>query len=161
MEGERVAAVTRPLNEEQAAAAAETSHRLAELIDRVSGIPGAQARRFVLRPDNGEQDVVLEVPFGALELLRDLLREMGKGNAVSILPVNAELTTQEAADILNVSRPFVVQLVEEGRLPARRVGTHRRISVEDVMNYKRQDDEQRARVADELAREAREMGLGY
>jgi excisionase family DNA binding protein len=86
---------------------------------------------------------------------------MGKGNAVSILPVNAELTTQEAADILNVSRPFVVQLVEEGRLPARRVGTHRRLSVEDVMNYKRQDDEQRARVADELAREAREMGLGY
>lgn len=103
----------------------------------------------------------LRLPKGVDDLLYHLLAEMAQGNAVTIIPVHAELTTQEAADYLNVSRPYLIRLLEEGRLPFSMVGTHRRIKFSDLAAYRKKSDEERKRVMKELAAQAQEMGMGY
>ncbi len=82
--------------------------------------------------ENG-QEQVLEIPSTAYQLLIDILSQMAQGNAVTLIPVHAELTTQEAADLLNVSRPYLIKLLESNKIPFRKVGRHRRIRFEDVM----------------------------
>ena len=76
----------------------------------------------------------------ALRLLVDVLAEIGEDNAVSIIPIHAELTTQDAAGVLNVSRPFLVQLLERGEMPFHKIGTHRRVRYQDVISYKERID---------------------
>ena len=104
---------------------------------------------------------MIAIPPGALRLLVvvDMLTQLGQGRAVTVLPQNAELTTQEVADYLNVSRPYVVKLIEEEKLPARKVGTRRRVAFDDLLRF---DEQQRARqraALDELARIDTELGL--
>jgi len=101
------------------------------------------------------------LPPAAVRFLVSLLSEMAKGNAVTIIPIHAELTTQEAANILNVSRPFVVELIKAKKLPARKVGTHRRILFADLMAYKQSVDADRTAALDELAQQAQELKMGY
>ena len=111
--------------------------------------------------DAGQKEETIELPAGAVKLLQAILEDMASGRAVTIVPQNAELTTQQAADFLNVSRPFLVQLLEQKKLPFRLVGTHRRIRFEDVLRFKESTDAERRKVLDQLAAEAQDLKMGY
>ncbi len=107
----------------------------------------------------GEGTEPLTLPREAVELLATTLAHLAAGRSVSIVPQNAELTTQQAADLLNVSRPFLIGLLQAGEIEYRKVGKHRRIPASSLMDYKRQDDERRRQAADELTQLGQEMGL--
>ncbi len=100
----------------------------------------------------------IEVPTSALTMLVQILGELASGNAVQIVPVHAELTTQEAANILNVSRPHMVKLLEDGCLPFHKTGRHRRIRFADLMEYKKQRNAESMEAMRELANQAQELG---
>jgi len=101
------------------------------------------------------------VPMEAFRLFVDLLAALAGGNAVTLVPVGKELTTQQAADLLNVSRPYLVQLLKEQKLPFRLVGSHRRIKFEDLVAFKTKDDAHRKKVADDLVAEGQKLGIEY
>jgi excisionase family DNA binding protein len=105
------------------------------------------------------QQIRISAP--ALRFLFTALSEIACGNGVSLLPLNEEVTTQEAADILNVSRPYLVRLLEKGEMPFRKVGNQRRVLLQEVLAYKTRTDIDRRAALNELARLGQEMGLGY
>jgi excisionase family DNA binding protein len=102
---------------------------------------------------------IVKIPASAVRMLIHILEEMAQGNAVTLIPVHAELTTQEAADMLNISRPSLIQLLDQGKIEFRRVGTHRRIRFEALMSYKRRADADRRAALAELAAYDQELGL--
>ena len=108
-----------------------------------------------------DNSATLEIPGHALGLLVDILTEIANGNGVTVAPVHAELTTQQAADLLNVSRPYLVKLLDARRIPHRRVGNRRRILLADVIEYKHRDDAERRAIADDLTAEAQRLSLDY
>lgn len=103
----------------------------------------------------------IDLPTSALRLLVDILSELADGNAVKIVPVYAELTTQEAADLLNVSRPHLVKLLETGALPYHKTGKHRRVRFDELIKYKSQREDASERAMSDLAKQAQELRLGY
>jgi excisionase family DNA binding protein len=119
------------------------------------------AQGIRVQPEGGGEGVSVTVPREAFELFLEVLGQTANGNAVTIVPVHAELTTQQAADILNVSRPFLIGLLTGGKLPFRLVGSHRRIKFADLMGFKEADDQRRREVLDALTAEGQESGLGY
>jgi len=120
----------------------------------------AETQRIEIFDDKGAAHPV-RVPVSALRLLVDVLTEIGDGNAVSIIPIHAELTSQDAADVLNVSRPFLVQLLERGEIPFHKIGTHRRVRYQDVINYKERIDVARSKSLDELTEQSQVLKMGY
>ena len=92
-------------------------------------------------------------------LLQEILRETAAGNAISVVPLEAELSTQQAAALLNVSRPHIVSLIESGVLPARKVGAHRRLPLADLLAYKAEKRARRLRTLSDLASYDRDLGL--
>jgi excisionase family DNA binding protein len=120
----------------------------------------AETQQIEIFDDKGTSHAVC-VPVSAPRLLVDILTEIGEGNAVSIIPIHAELTTQEAADVLNVSRPFLVQLLEQGEIPFHKIGTHRRIRYQDLITYKERIDSERNKALDALAKQAQRLKMGY
>ncbi|AZF49529.1 MULTISPECIES: helix-turn-helix domain-containing protein [unclassified Pseudomonas] len=111
--------------------------------------------------DKEDKPHTLVLPTSALRLLVDILGELALGNAVKVVPVHAELTSQEAADLLNVSRPHLVKMLEEGAIPFTKTGRHRRIRFSDLMAFKQRRDEESQEAMEELVRQTRELGLGY
>ncbi len=104
----------------------------------------------------------VELPHSVREVLVRVVRELAQGNAVAVLPVHAELTTQEAADLLNVSRPYLIGLIDQGALPCTRTaGHHRRLRLADVLAYKRARDTERRAALDEMSAESERLGLRY
>lgn len=120
-------------------------------------ISSVQPKALRVRIDDKE----LILPQAATRLIQHLLTEMAQGNAVTIIPIHAELTTQEAADVLNVSRPYLVRLLEQKKMPFHMVGTHRRVRFEDLMAFKASFEKSRREAMDELATQAQELGMGY
>ncbi len=101
----------------------------------------------------------LVVPREATVLLAKILLLLAQGEGVNVMPDSAELTTQQAADFLNVSRPYLIKLLESDKIPYRRVGTHRRIKFRDLHEYTSRDDLERRRAADDLTELTQELGL--
>jgi excisionase family DNA binding protein len=110
---------------------------------------------------DADHDEPIELPAGAVTLLLDILGAMASGQGVTLIPEDAELTTVQAADILHVSRPFLIKLLDEGKIPYRKVGKHRRIRGEDVMNYKQAINQEREAVLEQLVEDAQEQDMGY
>jgi excisionase family DNA binding protein len=135
--------------------AQESSRRLAEILEAQK-----ESVRFWIQPD-GAAEETLAIPVSACRLLAGILSEMAKGNAVTLIPVSAELTTQQAADLLQVSRPYLIALLEKGAIPFRKVGSHRRVHFQDVMAYKEKTDRDRLKALEELSALDQELGLGY
>lgn len=106
-----------------------------------------------------ENDDVLVLPRAAVDLFAQILAYMAAGHGVSVVPADAELTTQQAADMLNVSRPYLIGLLEAGEIEYRKVGKHRRIKAASLVEYMRNDDQRRRRAADELSALTQEMGM--
>lgn len=138
----------------EAILAKETSKRLATMIDKQ-----ADVKLQILEQERGDE--VLVVPASAMRLLVHILSEMAQGNAITLTPIQAELSTQQAADLLNVSRPYFVQLLENGEIPYHKVGTHRRVLFEDVARYKEEVKAKRRRALEELTAQAQELNMGY
>jgi len=138
---------------QDAAVARDSRRRLSHYASR--------GRPLTVKVIDTEQSQPLELPAGAVAMLMDILEAMAAGQGISLIPENAELTTVQAADILNVSRPYLIKLLDEKAIPHRKVGRHRRILMEDVMNYKVRVDREREAVLDQLAKEAQLHDMGY
>jgi excisionase family DNA binding protein len=104
----------------------------------------------------GDQDALV-VPRAAAVMLAQVLELLANGQGVQIMPDRAMLTTQQAADSLNVSRPYLIGLLEAGKIPYTMVGTHRRVAFVDLLEYKRKDDQHRRKVLDQLAELSEEL----
>ena len=107
----------------------------------------------------GADVTTLELPTAATKLLMQLLEEMGNGRAVTVVPTEAEITTQQAADLLNVSRPYLVGMIDKGELPARMVGNQRRLPLADVLAYKTANRAKRLEALREMTAIDQELGL--
>ena len=113
-----------------------------------------------LRGSNGETDELV-LPGHVIQILMGVLSEMSRGNAISLIPHHQELSTQEAANLLNVSRPYLIGLLEKGDIPFRKVGAHRRVLLTDVLTYKENVDQQRRETLAELTALSQDEGMGY
>lgn len=141
---------------EETVLAKESCRRLAALADSLP----EQTWNLKIRHANSYEESI-SIPASVLSLLNQILQEMSQGHSVTLLPTHTELTTQQAADILKVSRPFLVDQLEKKLIPFRRIGSHRRILLNDLMNYKRQMEQNRLKALDDLAAQAQELGMGY
>lgn len=116
---------------------------LAKETSRVLASRAQTAEPLRLRMLDDPAKGTVKIPASAVRMLIHILEEMARGNAVTLIPVHAELTTQEAADMLNISRPSLIRLLDEGKIEFRRVGTHRRVRFDGLMAYKRRADADR------------------
>ena len=138
-------------SDEESALAREAGRQLARLL------PEGERPLHLVTEDNRHE--MISIPPGAARLFLDILTQLGQGRAVTIVPGKVELTTQDVADYLNVSRPYVVKLIESGKLPARLVGTRRRVSFADLIKFDEEDRKARRAALDELAQLDQELKL--
>lgn len=136
--------------------AADTSR---EALRRLNRVLSRDPEREIVDVMVEDSDEAIRLPREVARLLQEILVNTVAGRSVSVIPKRAELTTQQAADLLNVSRPHVIKLIDEGLLPGHKTGTHRRVYAADVREYKHQRDLDARSAADELTALTEEMGL--
>lgn len=136
------------------ALAEQSSKELAQLLPK-------REKDFEMLVKIKKKEANITFPFSAIKLLLEILTQMAEGNAITLIPIHAELTSQEAANLLNVSRPFLIKLLEEGVIPFHKVGTHRRIRFKDILKFKNEEEKRSQKALDELLDQAQELGLGY
>ena len=122
---------------------------------------GSKNFHFTLQRQHSRGEIEFSLTPMVVELIFRTLVQIAKGNAVTIVPFHAELTTQEAADFLNISRPFLIQLLEKEKIPFRKVGRHRRILFEDLVKYKERSKLKGRGIREELTDEAQDLDIGY
>jgi excisionase family DNA binding protein len=122
-------------------------------LERILSVKGFPAK---LVGANGEQIII---PDSIYQVLLQVVHAMASGKAISIIPQEQELTTQQAAEILNVSRPYLIKLLEQGEIPHIKVGSHRRVRFDDLMKYKEQRDIKRSQLLQQLIEMSEEAGL--
>lgn len=127
-------------------------------LDEVLTQPAAVVSHLELLSPGGER---VAIPQGVLRVLARVAHEMAKGNGVAVVPVHHELTTHEAAALLHVSRPHLIRMLDEGRVPFRRVGTHRRIRFDDVTGYRAREEARREALLARIAQESQDLGLEF
>ncbi|NBC03768.1 MAG: excisionase family DNA-binding protein [Bacteroidetes bacterium] len=147
-------AVKPPTRKEQKAAKESK-----DILERISGKQKSSSETIEIGIA-GEAEPV-KIPVSAFRFLNTIIEHMAQGKAITVNPVDAEITTQEAADLLNVSRPFIVKLLEEGEIPFHKVGSHRRIKLKDFLAYKSQYKKDQREALDELTKISQELGLDY
>lgn len=133
--------------------AEETSRTLSKYAD-------VERVKLSISTDSGEKEDLI-LPGHVFQILLYTLSEMAKGNAISLVPHNQEIGTQEAANLLNVSRPHLVSLLEDGQIPFRKVGSHRRILLEDMLTYREKQYDLRSKTLDELGELSQKNDMGY
>ncbi len=109
----------------------------------------------------GEDKKTIELPADISEIMLKILKMIASGQGVTVMPASAELTTAQGAEMLRVSRPFFIKLLEENKIPFRKVGKHRRVRSEDILSYKEKIDAEREKILDMLAENAQAEGMGY
>ncbi|ANE03883.1 helix-turn-helix domain-containing protein [Corynebacterium crudilactis] len=138
---------------------ANTAATAREALQKINRVLGSTASHEDVHVIVEQSDEVIRLPREVATVLREILVNSAAGRSVGVIPMRAELTTQQAAHLLNVSRPHVVKLMDEGILPGHKVGTHRRIYAADVQAYKHQQDIDARAAADELTALTENMGL--
>jgi excisionase family DNA binding protein len=133
--------------------AERAARRITEYLD---GHPGEDLIEAL--GEVGTEDALI-IPRATVVMFAQILDLLAQGRGVQIIPKEVELSTQQAADMLNVSRPYLIGLLESGRMPFRKVGRHRRIKFEDLVDYQRQDDLHRRDAADKLAELSEDLDL--
>jgi excisionase family DNA binding protein len=121
----------------------------------------SKKRSSIVRIKLQEEAEYLEIPPKALSLLHDIVSLMADGKSITLIPSDSEVSTQEAAELLNVSRPHIVKLLERGEIPYKKVGSHRRILLKDLMRYDDKVKKKRAKQLDFLTKQSQVLDLGY
>jgi excisionase family DNA binding protein len=142
------------------AAPPEQQAQLAALSKALEGMLHAPKRRAPKCQLVGPKGEIIPLPETVFYVLERVVEVMARGDSITVVPVGREVTTQQAADLLNVSRQYLVRLLEEGRIPFRKTGKHRRLRIEDVLAFKEQRDKDRRAGLRELSQMTQEFG-GY
>ena len=147
-----------PLSEDDARLAETSGQALLQLLGKEQQpFQKATLRMSVERPDGEETELLL--PGATLPVLLAVLRELGHGKRIVVMADDTEVTTQQAAAFLNVSRPYLVRLLEDGKIPFRKVGPRRRVLLGDLLRYREREDAERHRGLDALVAEAQNLGM--
>ncbi len=128
-------------------------------LNRIKGVLNVEYNDNCVPKLVGPSGEVIKLPRSVFYVLRQVIFHMMRGKAITIVPISKELTTQEAADILNVSRPYLVKLLEEEKIPFVKVGTHRRVRFSDLMDYKKHRDAERSKGLAEITQMSQDFGL--
>lgn len=131
----------------------------AKSFSRILAKEFAPAESVTIQRDDGDESI--EIPRQVFNVLMRVLAVMSEGKAFSLIPMDKELTTQQAADILNVSRPYLNKILDLGEIVHRKVGRNRRIKFSDLMEYKKSQEQKSKEALQELANQSQELDMGY